>query len=100
MKFTLRLSRAEGVLAVAGAHIHCAPAGENGPVVVFLAGSVPPAGFDGKVSVTATVTDSNIINFACGATLEELVQSMRDGGTYVNVHSTGHPGGEVRGQIQ
>lgn len=97
--FELEIDEAVDILGVAGAHIHCAPAGENGPVVAFLAGAVP-GGFDGHVELKATLTGANIINDACGGTLEELVASMRDGNTYVNVHSPAHPGGEIRGQIE
>ena len=84
---------------MAGAHIHCAPEGENGPVATFLAGAFP-GGLDGKVEIEATLTDANIINPACGSTLAELVQAMEAGNTYVNVHSAANPGGEVRGQIE
>ena len=98
IEFELEIEDAVDILGVAGAHIHCAPAGQNGPVVVFLAGGVP-GGFDGKVEIKGTLTGQNIINPVCGATLAELVQSMIDGDTYVNVHSNAHPGGEVRGQI-
>lgn len=96
--FELEVEEATDVLAVAGAHIHCAPEGENGPIVAFLAGELP-GGLDGTVELKATLTGANIINDACGATLEELVDSMRAGMTYVNVHSAAHPAGEVRGQI-
>jgi len=97
--FELEIVNADNILGVAGAHIHCAPAGENGPVVAFLAGEVP-GGFDGTVEVKATLTEANIVDDACGADLGELLESMRSGDTYVNVHSPAHPGGEVRGQIQ
>ena len=30
----------------------------------------------------------------------ELIQAMRSGSTYVNVHTEGYPGGEIRGQIR
>lgn len=96
--YELEVEQATDILAVAGAHIHCAPAGENGPVVVFLAGA-HPGGLDGKLEVKATLTGANIVNDACGETIAELVESMRAGNTYVNVHSAAHPGGEVRGQI-
>lgn len=87
-------------VAVTQSHIHCAPAGENGPVVVFLAG-LHAAGLDvdGKWVSNAFLTDGSIVNTACGATIEELAQSMRTGNTYVNVHSHAFPGGEIRGQI-
>lgn len=97
--FKLEIEDAIGILGVAGAHIHCAPAGANGPVVAFLAGPVP-GGFDGDVEIEATLTQANIINTDCGATIAELVQSMRDGNTYVNVHSVAFPSGEIRGQIR
>jgi hypothetical protein len=44
-------------------------------------------------------TQANIVNPACGTTLVELAQSMKDGKTYANVHTVAHPGGEIRGQI-
>lgn len=87
-------------LRITQAHIHCAPPGVNGPIVVFLAG-LHAAGLniDGKWVSNATITDTSIVNVACGATVSELAQSMRDGNTYVNVHSFEHPTGEVRGQL-
>lgn len=85
--------------AQVGAHIHCAPAGENGPIVVPLAGVIE-GGVDGKVTIKATVTDANITNPSCGTNIKELVDSMLAGKTYVNIHSKVHPGGEVRGQIE
>ena len=87
-----------GLLGVAGAHIHCAPAGANGPVAAFLAGDVP-GGLVGKVVSKGTLTDANFIDPSCGTTIEELAQSFCDGNAYVNVHSGNNPSGEVRGQI-
>jgi len=82
-------------------HIHCAPAGVNGPIVVFLAG-LHAAGLDidGKWVSNATITDTSIVNPACGATVAALAVSMRAGNTYVNVHSVAHPGGVIRGQVE
>jgi hypothetical protein len=99
IKFELKFRNATDILSAAGAHIHCAPEGVDGPIVAFLAGSVN-GGFDGKVEIEATLTAANITNPVCGATIADLVQSMRDGNTYVNAHSTAHPGGEIRGQIK
>lgn len=95
----LDIRDAEDVLGAAGAHFHCAPAGVNGGVVVFLAGAFTP-GFDGDVQLRATLNDESIINDACGANIAELVDSMLDGNVYINVHSTGVPGGVIRGQIE
>lgn len=88
---------------VTRAHIHCAPAGSNGPIVVALLehkdGGVSTVRLSEDVEIEGTITDESISNDACGATIEELVQSMRDGDTYVNVHTVGNPAGEIRGQI-
>jgi MYXO-CTERM domain-containing protein len=64
---------------VTGAHIHKGPAGGSGPPVITL-GTTSPIGVD------ATIADADE-----AALLAE--------GTYVNVHSEDHPGGEIRGQI-
>ena len=81
-------------------HIHCAAAGVNGPVVVFLAG-LHSAGLDidGKWVGNATIKDSSIVNTACGATVAELAASIRSGNAYVNVHSVANPTGVIRGQL-
>ena len=99
IEFKLKIRRADDVLAVAGGHIHCAPAGSNGPVVAFLAGAVPPAGFDGKVEIKATLTDASVLPTDCGSNIAEVLEAMRAGDTYVNIHSAGNPAGEIRGQI-
>jgi len=99
IEFELELRNATNILGAAGAHIHCAPAGANGPIVAFLASPVT-GGFNGKVEIQATLTDANIVNPACGTTIAALVQSMKDGMTYVNAHSPAFPAGEIRGQIE
>ena len=99
IRLKLDVLNGDAALGAAGAHFHCAPAGANGPVVAFVAGSFPP-GYDGAFQVRATLTDASIINPACGATIMELVGSMLDGNVYLNVHSTDHPGGVIRGQVE
>jgi len=97
LEFQLHVN--EGV-RITQSHIHCAPVGVNGPIVVFLAG-LHAAGLDvdGKWVSNATITDTSIVNPACGATVSALADSMRDGNTYVNVHSVANPGGVIRGQV-
>jgi hypothetical protein len=97
-KFSLTVKNG---VRVTQAHIHCGPAGQNGPVVVFLAGFHDRGwDVDGKWISDASFTDANIVNTACGATLADLAQAMRDGQTYVNAHTLAHPAGEVRGQLE
>src|SRR5262245_36273106 len=90
----------EGI-RITQSHIHCGAIGANGPVVVFLAG-LHAAGLDidGKWVSSATITDTSIVNPACGATVAALAASMRAGNAYVNVHSVANPGGVIRGQVE
>ncbi len=96
--FQLKVKDGVDLIAVAGAHIHCAPPGSNGPVAAFLATPVE-GGVDGMLKVSGTITDADIIDVGCGSSVDELVEAMSAGQTYVNVHSLANPSGEVRGQI-
>jgi V8-like Glu-specific endopeptidase len=96
-EYTLRV---DSGVRVTQAHFHCGPAGVNGPVIVFLAGFHATGwDVDGKWVSNATVTDANVVNTACGATLAEIFAQARAGNVYVNVHSVAHPGGVARGQL-
>lgn len=96
--FRLRIKDGNRILAGPGGHLHCAPFGENGPVVAFLAGGMP-VGYNGTVRIRASLDDGSIVNDRCGATIDELVDSMNLGLVYVNIHSAANPGGEIRGQV-
>jgi hypothetical protein len=105
-KLDFELSVRKGV-RVTQSHIHCAPKGVNGPIVVFLAGFHNRGwDVDGTWVENATATDDNVIPPAAGSTcpvpinnLRDLAAAIRQGNTYVNVHTVAHPGGEIRGQL-
>lgn len=87
------------------AHLHCAPAGQNGPVVVTLLGEIP-GGFDVSGRLMKSDIENDNINTANGATcptpisdLGTLQTAMEKGEIYANVHTVAHPGGEIRGQL-
>ena len=96
---------------VVQAHIHLGRAGANGNIVVFLYGLVPAGGGrQNGVLATGTIRAGNLINDLAGQPLSALVDAMRNGNAYVNVHTndgvaptnTGpgdFPGGEIRAQI-
>jgi hypothetical protein len=99
------------------AHIHMAPKGTNGPIVVWLypntaTGPALPGGGGPHSGLLAkgTFTASSLVNALAGQPLSALVAAIAAGNTYVNVHTsdgvdpanTGpgdFPGGEVRGQL-
>ncbi len=96
---------------VTQSHIHVGQMGANGGISVFLCqtatnpdptGSAPTCPQSG--TVTGTLTAANIIGpggqgIAAGE-FAELVDAIRGGVAYANVHSTKFPGGEIRGQIK
>jgi hypothetical protein len=95
---------------VTQAHIHMENATNNGPVVVFLCSNLGngPAGTPACPAaggtVSGTIVADNVLGGAvaqglAAGELEELIGAMRGGATYVNVHSTGRPGGEIRSQL-
>jgi len=92
---------------VTQAHIHCGEAGINGPVVVFLFGFVAGGVNQNGVLAEGTITSTNIIprpdSEACMgglATFENLLERIRNGSVYVNVHTVDFQNGEIRGQIK
>ncbi len=76
-------------------HIHCGAAGVNGPVRVFLFGPVVPEGTSNGILSQGSF-DPTGITCPDGTA---LLDAMRAGDTYVNVHTSLLPGGEIRGQI-
>lgn len=90
-------------------HIHLGQRGVNGGISVFLCTNLGngPAGTQacplraGKLE--GTIVPGSVIGPAAqgiaAGQFDELIRAIRAGVTYVNVHSTTFPGGEVRGQI-
>ena len=81
--------------SASAAHIHCGGPEVAGPVgVTLFTGSM---GTEGEVQGTFTDPDSGN---ACGwDDLADVLGAMATGNAYVNVHTSAHPGGEIRGQI-
>lgn len=71
-------------MAASAAHIHEAPAGANGPVIIPL-----------------TKTSDTSFAVPPGASLtDEQYASYLAGNLYLNVHSAAYPGGEIRAQLK
>jgi hypothetical protein len=91
---------------VTQAHIHCAPPGVNGLIAVFLFGFDPAGVTTNGVLNEGTLTDADILpivsSAACPggiANLDDLIDKIRSGGAYVNVHTLANQGGEIRGNF-
>jgi len=87
---------------VTGTHIHSGKQGENGPVEAGLFNpsmSGPPTGAINGQLKTGTITSSNLTGPLAGQQISALVNMIRSGGAYVNVHTIQNQNGEVRGQI-
>ncbi|MFP3881854.1 MAG: CHRD domain-containing protein [Actinomycetota bacterium] len=87
------------------AHIHIGDPNENGPVAVWLypEDGPPPVLIEGRtqgVLAEGTITEDDLTGPLEGASMDDLMDAIRAGNTYVNVHTTQNMGGEVRGQIR
>ncbi len=82
---------------VVASHIHCAPAGANGPVGVTLFSGGPTS--DNGVLAQATVDAPNAENGCGWSDLGDVHAAIAAGEAYVNVHTLANPPGEIRGQI-
>ena len=99
LKFKVIVANIDNVI---GAHIHLAPKGENGPIVLPLLGEpfIPDPGVTVNgilVEGTATADD---VSGPLANDLDALMAAMRAGNTYVNVHTVEFRPGEIRGQIR
>lgn len=89
-------------IKLTAAHIHCGAKGVAGDVAVTLYGGAPVTPKGNFTSGTITASTS-FTGASCGVTsLATLLEKMRavPSQLYVNIHSTTHPGGEIRGQVK
>ena len=76
---------------VVAAHIHVGALTWPGPIILPL--KVGPSPMTGTLTAADLKVAGGVTDFA-GA-----VAAIRAGGTYVNLHTAAHPGGEIRGQL-
>lgn len=86
------------------AHIHVGAAGTNGPIVVpfFDQPSSPVSKTHGCTVLANGLRGPSdlILRPAAGInSWNDFVNALMSGNTYVNVHTTANPGGEIRGQL-
>ena len=91
----------EDIDEVTMAHIHVGGTEVAGPVVVTLFNTGTPESFTDRETLSeGTFTEDDITPAGGIVTLDDLVAEMEAGNTYVNVHTTANPTGEIRGQLE
>ena len=119
-KFTAKLDRKSQELnyelsyedlqgSITQSHIHLGGRSQSGGIMVFLCTNLGngPAGTQAcpaaPATISGTLRPADVIGPAGqGVTAgqwDELVAALESGVTYVNVHSTLYPGGEIRAQL-
>lgn len=89
-----------GISGATGAHIYSGQAGENGQVIAdLMTETTKNRDTSYGMTIRGNLSDSSLKGPMQGKTLADLVAAMDSGETYVNIHTTQHPGGEIRGQI-
>lgn len=77
---------------VTAAHIH-GPADATGTANPIVTLNISGTGS------TGTVVSGSFTTTGTSTTMEQLIALMKAGQTYVNLHTTANPNGEIRGQI-
>lgn len=108
-EISYRLSYASLEGNVLQAHIHLGGRAQSGGISVFFCTNLGngPAGTQAcppaPATVTGTIRPADVIGPAgqgiTAGQFDELVNAIRAGATYVNVHSSLYPGGEIRAQL-
>jgi hypothetical protein len=107
---TFKLTFADMSAPVVMSHIHLGQIHVAGGVMVFFCSSTgtPPAGTQAcpgtAGTVTGTITASNVLalpgQHLSAGDFSALVEALEHNTTYVNVHTSAFPTGEIRGEIR
>ncbi len=108
-EITWQLSYADFPTAVTQAHVHFGSPAQTGGISFFLCSNLGNGPADTQACpaaparISGTITAADIIGPAAqgSAATEfgEVVDAIHAGSTYVNIHTTAFPGGEVRAQL-
>ena len=83
-----------------GAHILQGKSGQNGDVVVDLLNDSKKNKIKLGMAIRGNITFSDLKGPMKGKTLDTLLSAFKAGDTYVNILTTNHPDGEIRGQVE
>lgn len=79
---------------IVAAHLHWAPRGENGPIVVNLTDDIVD-----NTRIAGEITADELRDVLAGMTIADLVAEIEAGRIYINIHTDAVPSGEIRGQL-
>src|SRR5262245_48710205 len=83
------------ITGITAAHIHSGAAGATGPARVNLFTGPETGPTDGQLA-QGTFGPGDVQ----GVSFDNLVDEMRNGNAYVDVHTVTNPDGEIRGQVR
>ncbi len=86
---------------LSAAHIHMGKTGANGDIIADLLNTPTSKDKDTAYGmiIRGNISDSSLKGAMQGKTLDDLAAAIEKGDTYVNVHTTAHKDGEIRGQL-
>ncbi|UPW00337.1 CHRD domain-containing protein [Halorussus gelatinilyticus] len=87
-----------GIENVEESHVHKGPPDLNGNVVAYLFGPAQDPVDETGLLASGRLTDDDMIWPLTD--VAGMAEQMRAANVYVNVHTTAHPSGEIRGQIR
>ncbi len=96
IKFKLTVGNIQDVTA---AHIHVGDRGVNGGVAATLFAPQTPVDVGAQRTLVRGTLDDGDILAPGGGSVAALLTQLRASNGYVNIHTTGNPTGELRGQI-
>lgn len=101
LEYKLLVANIEDVLQ---AHIHLAPRGVAGPVIVWLYPAAPPAmlipGRTNGILAEGFIGDAQVVGPLAGQGVAGLLAAIEAGNAYANVHNVEFPPGAIRGQVE
>ncbi len=99
INYQLNLTNMNSVMA---AHIHAGSQGQNGNPIAGLYNPTMTGPATGPINgqlKKGTLTSADLSGSMAGKAISDLINVIKSGGAYVNVHTTQNQNGEIRGQI-
>jgi CHRD domain len=89
-----------GINDATAANIHQGKVGEKGDIIVDLMQVSKHKDTAKGMLMRGNVTDASLTGAMAGKTLADLQTAIANGDTYVNLATSDHPDGEIRGQVK